>query len=361
MNTRKIQFISLVLFCFVLSVNAADIVRYVDTGSDAAGDGTTPATSSGDNTHAYQSLNQAEAGEQQDLTAGGGSTMTFHGNRTNGGGEDTAIVVFDGWTTASGQDITAIGDDFPADGIPDGAKSIFHTNDAIANMFSVREDFVNLQKLQIKVTDTGSSTIVGIVQILVGAGAILNVDSCIITGVLSGTGSVTGIRAGDADGTINAFNTIIIDFVSGADSGMRAFVTEGGTMNCFNCTSEGNRYGYWEISGTMNCHNCVAANSFDDFNGTPTVVDYCASDDGDGTNAQAPNGGVWTNEFTNLAGEDYSLKSGGNCVGNGTDDPGSGLYSDDIIDTARSSTWDIGAFEFVAAPAPGGQVIYIQR
>jgi hypothetical protein len=35
-------------------------------------------------------------------------------------------------------------------------------------------------------------------------------------------------------------------------------------------------------------------------------------------------------------------------VGEGTDNPGSGLYSDDIIGTARSSPWDIGAFEYTS-------------
>jgi hypothetical protein len=36
-------------------------------------------------------------------------------------------------------------------------------------------------------------------------------------------------------------------------------------------------------------------------------------------------------------------------VGTGTDDPGAGLYSDDITGTARTSVWDIGADEYVAA------------
>jgi len=89
------------------------------------------------------------------------------------------------------------------------------------------------------------------------------------------------------------------------------------------------------------------------------TIDHCCSDDGDGTNAQGPSGGSWANEFT-TPGTDFSLLAGGNCVGNGTDDPGAGLYSDDIIGTARNTTWDIGAFEIAAAPpATAGQVIII--
>lgn len=41
----------------------------------------------------------------------------------------------------------------------------------------------------------------------------------------------------------------------------------------------------------------------------------------------------------------------GTLDGAGTDDPGSGLYSDDITQTARTSTWDIGADEYIAAAA----------
>jgi hypothetical protein len=68
----------------------------------------------------------------------------------------------------------------------------------------------------------------------------------------------------------------------------------------------------------------------------------------------------WSQDVIDVDNGDFSLVADGNCIGNGTDDPSSGLYSDDIIGTARTSTWDIGAFEYVAAPpASGGQVIMI--
>ena len=89
--------------------------------------------------------------------------------------------------------------------------------------------------------------------------------------------------------------------------------------------------------------NCIVLNNTDDFSGC--TVSYCCSDDGDGSYSQSPAAG---GEFTNLQGEDYSLVSGANSINTATDDPGSGLYSDDIMGTARSSPWDIGAFEFVS-------------
>ena len=102
----------------------------------------------------------------------------------------------------------------------------------------------------------------------------------------------------------------------------------------------------------MTATNCVAGNCTDDFNGTITIAN-CCSDDGDGANPQGPLGADWDNEFTDKDNGAFSLLVGGNCVGNGTDDPGSGLYSDDIIGTVRTSTWDIGAFEYGAPAATG--------
>jgi len=68
----------------------------------------------------------------------------------------------------------------------------------------------------------------------------------------------------------------------------------------------------------------------------------------------------WSDELTD-PGTDFSLVVGSNSIGNGTDNPGSGLYSDDIIGTARTSTWDIGAFEYLAPATGGGQLIMIQE
>jgi hypothetical protein len=121
-------------------------------------------------------------------------------------------------------------------------------------------------------------------------------------------------------------------------------------VDMYNCTAYTGFRGFTRTAGTVTCTNCIAANQIaagSSFNGTITV-DHCCSDDGTGTNAQTPSGGVWTNEFV-TDGSDFALKVGGNCVGNGSDDPGAGLYSDDITGTARTSTWDIGADEYVAA------------
>jgi hypothetical protein len=129
-------------------------------------------------------------------------------------------------------------------------------------------------------------------------------------------------------------------------------------FNCYNNIIYGYSIGIHidAVAGTVNLKNNALGNNNDDINDAVGVtIDYNISDDGDGTNTQNPSGGNWANEFT-TPGTDFSLLVGGNCVGNGVDNPGSGLYSDDIKGGARTSTWDCGAFEHIAVggSAPTG-------
>lgn len=45
----------------------------------------------------------------------------------------------------------------------------------------------------------------------------------------------------------------------------------------------------------------------------------------------------------------FKLQETSPAIGEGIDNPGSGLYDDDICQLVRTSTWDIGAFEYIAA------------
>ena len=92
-----------------------------------------------------------------------------------------------------------------------------------------------------------------------------------------------------------------------------------------------------------------------------STIDYCASDDNDGTNNVDETGGVgdtWVDSIPDFATNDFTLVDK-HLNGVGTDDPGSGLYSDDIAGTERSSTWDVGAFEYESV-AGGSRLIMIQ-
>ncbi|MHA2065464.1 MAG: hypothetical protein ACXABY_13910, partial [Candidatus Thorarchaeota archaeon] len=170
--------------------------------------------------------------------------------------------------------------------------------------------------------------------------------------IYSGSGYGFGLDLSGGGNTV--YNCIIYDWKTHATS--RGISASGGTNVIYN-TTIWNSGGAGVVNfGTMTLKNCVSALSPDDFlNFGSLTVDYCASDDGDGTNAVAPSGGDWDNEFTDKDNGDFSL-AGGNCQDGGTDDPGSGAYNDDIISTLRSSPWSIGAFGTAASggSSPGG-------
>ncbi len=301
----------------------------------------------------YTSLNAWESAQNQDLTAAGGHTMTV--TCTSGdGSDDNAQCQVIGWATASGNDITIIGGDFPVDAVWDDAAYVLKNDATPGRILYIREEFVNVENLQI-ISDSSGGGFQNCIEVdFITTGGIISIESCIIRQINTSTGR--GILVNDADVTVNIFNTIIEGWNDdGNSSGM--FMVNG-VCNLLNCTF----YNCWnavnQSAGTLTVKNSAVATNTNDFNGTITI-DYCASDDGDGTNAQDAVSGDWDNEFTDANNLDFSLVSGGNCINNGTDDPGSGLYSDDIIDVARSSTWDIGAFEFVAAPVEVGQFIMI--
>ena len=107
--------------------------------------------------------------------------------------------------------------------------------------------------------------------------------------------------------------------------------------------------GILDVGGsTVSIINCAVFDSTDDFFGTFALIDYCSSDDGDGTNAVTP--ADWSTVFVDYTNGDFHLKSTDtDLIGAGVDDPGSGLFSDDIDGETRTSVWDIGADEYVSA------------
>lgn len=354
MSIKKLVLIF--LLCSV--VQAAQVIRYVDTDVvGGAADGTSWA-------NAYSTLSAWDTGEATDLVNDGDYHTVYC--RASSGTTDTTqcTLAYETWTTDATHYVEIIGDDFPSDGIYDDTKYVLHNNDSADAALIIDCDYVKVRKLQILVTGAGSTMRNGIYWRYVHSNCYLEVDSCIIKGVCSGTGWGYGLYlyTTTSYGVADIYNTLVYGFSSASDTddyiGIRVRAVT--TTDLYNCTFYGNYHGMSRDAGTVTATNCAVGDSADDFAGTITV-DYCCSDDGTGTNAQNPSGADWDNEFTDDDNEDFSLLVGGNCVGNGTDNPGAGLYSDDMIDTARSSTWDISAREYTAgAPASAGQVIMVE-
>lgn len=303
----------------------AQIIRWVDPDVvGGAGDGTSLP-------NAYSSLNAWEAAEQADLDAAN-NYMTCR-CLASLGGDDTSQTLIDGWNPSATDYIEVIGFDFPSDGIWDETKYLVHNNNVdLASAIRAQEDYVRLINIQCKVTCAGTNACNGLVGD--NTSGEIRVDSCISKCVPSGSGQAIGFF-GLGDAIVNFYNCISISFISGGDTSWWGFRGHTGTNNFLNCTAWGNYIGFYRSGGTMTCKNCVSGNNTDDFSGTITI-DFCCSDDGDGTNSQGPLDGDWTKEFFDTGNDDFALVSGGNCINNGTNDPGSGLYSDDIIGSERA-------------------------
>ncbi len=84
----------------------AELTRYVRTSADAGGDGTTNTDSSGDGSHAYDSLSAAEAGEQGNLDTANDNLVIIC-SVGSGSAADTTTVTFDAasWTTPAADNI----------------------------------------------------------------------------------------------------------------------------------------------------------------------------------------------------------------------------------------------------------------
>lgn len=330
----------------------ADTIHYVDTGAAANGNGNTNALSGAD--CAYQSLSQWEAAEQCDVTATGGNHVV-HCNRTNGGGMDTGGLYIYTWTTDSTHRIIVVQDDFPANGKYDESRFVIYNNDNLAQAVAIREEYVTLQHLQIKCTSAGTTTRQGV---LVNSGWLgtseVVVDSCILVGDCPGTGISSGIRL--SDGSVSIFNCLIYGWKYAG-----FYVDAIDALSVLNCTVYGcGTYGIRAVTTGQSIVNCAVFGNGDDFYTGMSGIDHCASDDGDGTNAVNISPGAteatdWAAAFTDYTNGDFSIKDTSSVLYDaGTDDPGSGLYSEDIVGTARSSPWDIGAFEYASGSPPAG-------
>lgn len=329
----------------------AHVIRYVDPDATGVGNGTNWA-------NAYTSLAAWNAAEATDLVSAGNYHTVYC--RSSGGTPDTAECIVSGWTTDADHYIEICASDFPTDGIWDDTAYVLHNNNAHDYALKVAGTAINVHNLQIKVTMTYPPSVQRYgVYLNPTLNGTIHGYNLLIKGVTTAVGSYaygTGLMAapGDTTATVECWNCVVSGFTNNLAGyrsyGIRSYGTAAATqvVNFYNCTSHGN-YGGFYRSGTQEttrCINCISGNNTDDFIGAFDTIDYCCSDDGDGSHAQGPLSGNWVNELTNAAGWDFSLIEGGNCIENGTDAPGGALYTNDILGITRSSPWDIGAFEY---------------
>ncbi len=307
----------------------------------------------------YTSLNAYESNEQADLTAGGGTQATANCKCT-GGSADTASVNFVGWTTDATNYIkiwTDSADIYRHDGKWTTGNvyrmEVTTTGDG-ESVIDIDENYVRVDGIQIAVTNDDFDTVAAIRPDSVDAGNDVRVSNCILKGVgLSGAGdNVRGVYCTDADMNLTMWNTIVYDFVNGT-VGCAGVRFNNGNLTLYNSTFIGSRQNIEEsTAGTMNAYNTVAFGATQAGSNWLGTWDAGTNNATEGTDADMPQtdrvDNVVSGDFEDYANDDFHLASGSALIDQGVDDPGSGLFSDDIDGDIRS-TWDIGADEFVPA------------
>ena len=159
-----------------------------------------------------------------------------------------------------------------------------------------------------------------------------------------------GIYGYWVSGTVYIFNNLIYDFSS--SSGI--YGNNVGAYAIYNNTIINCSFGIYQVwPETSSVKNNILRSC-----STPISGTFASGSGYNATDAESlgytVTGGATSDRvsqtftFADEANDDFSLAS--NDAGArdyGVSDPGSGLYSDDIIGNTRSGSWDIGAFEYV--------------
>ena len=184
----------------------------------------------------------------------------------------------------------------------------------------------------------------------------ITVDKCIIKGSIA-AGNVTenwGIFTGGAN--VNVMNNVIYGFWDGTvdaqtngaiSTNYAPIYTYNNTIsNCYVGFANANEAPHVVVKNLFyNCTYDIGTNAVND--------SYCATTNTSSaglTAAATGNRFSQTFSFNSAVGNDYHLlSSDAGAKGYGETNPGSGLYSDDIVGTTRSVPWDIGAFVYTSS------------
>lgn len=350
---------SLIWILLCVPAYGALVERYVNTGADAAGDGTTSALSSGDNSHAYQGAEAWQAAEVTDLQVAGDSHTVYFA-ATGGAADDfgaPGLIISTTWNSGAANRLTMQQTDRSADGVwSDSVYRMTASNNQ--TVINVRGNYNTLRNVQVLSPVTAGNTATAIqVNNVAGGGSDNVFDGCLLKG--SGEGaSHSGFLMQDGDNTATIFNCTV-------DSFHRSLNQNGATVNLYN-TVLYNAYGDGIrcVGATLNLSNSVnhvtpGSNAYSTSVATFNF-DSILSTEPFGDNALNAVDLDWDNEFVdaNNANADFHPVSGGNILVAGVNDPSSGEYSNDIAGEAYvTDSWARGVY---AGEAGGsGQFISI--
>tara|TARA_R110000772_G_C13310276_1_gene440141 strand:- start:2240 stop:3394 length:1155 start_codon:yes stop_codon:yes gene_type:complete len=298
------------------------------------------ASSGGD----YTTLSAAEGAENTDLTGLGDFTFNCEGF------EDTTDVGFSGWTTTASDRIivkAAVGHEH--DGVPYAQSGGgYKINTTTLTPIRFGEDFVTLQDIETNSSSGGAISFAGITS----ASDII-VNRCILTDTRASASTSYVVFGSVANLNLTLANCLILGKA-------RAIDTRNATSVAIdNCTMFTDAAALGLIADTeLTCKNTyVGGYSTEDFwtggaapaGNNNASADTTATTDYTTSLISKATADQFTNPTVDTATCDFSLKSG-----NALEDAGATLtYADDITNTTRAGTWDIGAYETVAGPSSG--------
>lgn len=331
----------------------AVVERYVNTAAAAGGDGTTNATSSGDNTHAYNSLSAWNTAEATDLVSANDSHIVY----LDGAEDSVANVDLSGWTTDATRDITIQANTGNSPGTAfDENKYWLHLSPSYSYMLNTGGEFVTIRGMQLDCGTNSNSRPVGIIAN--GSAAVtVTLEDCL----LRWSGSfVSSWAAGHGAIQFTTGAAATVRCINCATIGGWGFGFAGGSSNvftiiCYNFTSRDHAVGGIDTTGigsgsTIRIKNALldgasGTDYAENANSTKDLADIHTAD------ASSPTSDG-SRTFTWAAADDIATAAGDTGARDrGTDLSADATYAfdDDILGVTRAGTWDVGAYEYVAA------------
>lgn len=308
------------------------IDRYVDTddGNDTTGDGLAWGT-------AWKSLSKAESANLDLVAAEDDCTIHCRGTTA----DPTAIRII-GWTTSATYRLYIVNEDGHNGKWTDTAYRLEGNYNAASGALVeiTAPGFVTFVDMQFNMV---AAETVGTRYVVYCNAPGVHFQRCIarVTGDLSGSRHGFYLTSAVAATPTLVWNCLAYDILNNAFNGNG----EADSVFFYNCTAVDSGIGFGTSTEDSQAYMCLASDCTDGFFGTWSTTNHNASttDDG-GTNGHNVDRGTEF-AFVDYAGDDFHLTASFD----GTTDPSSGLYTDDIDSVARAATYDIGADEYVAA------------
>ncbi len=287
--------------------------HHVRTDSTAGGDGTEDRTDGP--TRAYPTLAAWDTAQGKDITSDDNYEVWWSAPT---GVKDTSAPSWGSWVTDLTHQLyvrAKPGYEMLKDGWDD-TRGSFSVTDVIA--INITTSYITIDGLQIEGIYSSTQFLNCITaQFAVGT-TLITLKNCRIRTTGAG-GNMRCLHLDDEQLTAKIQNCI---FESATRDSIR--VNDCTAVEISHCVID-NSVGYGikieDVANNVTVKNCASFNNTNvdifDEGGTNIVIDHCATDDGNGTNAVAPSGSDWDNEYTDEANGDFTLLSGGNCFHGG--------------------------------------------